>query len=71
MHHLRNLVQANIVTYNAAISACGNAGQWQHALATLQNAINDHLHPDAVSISACITGCGSAQWELGIVLLEA
>lgn len=53
-------VRPNVVSCNAAIKACGEAGQWQHALAILRGMPNAGLLPDAISYNSAIAALGIA-----------
>ena len=57
-----------MITYNASISACEKASQWQRALLLLRDLPN--LQPDIVSYSASISACQKAgRWQAAIGLL--
>lgn len=53
-------VRPNVVSCNAAIKACGEAGQWQHALAILRGMPNAGVSPDAVTYNSAIAALGIA-----------
>lgn len=53
-------VRPNVVSCNAAIKACGEAGQWQHALAILRGMSNAGVSPDAVTYNSAIAALGIA-----------
>lgn len=56
-------------TYNAAITACGNAGQGGQALEVLQEMRDaDDVQPDVVSYTAAISACGT-EWRTALELL--
>ena len=60
-------IQADVITYNAAISACEKAKQWPFALWLLQ------LVPEAdvITFSAAISACGQAAcWPQSLSLLQ-
>lgn len=53
-------VRPNVVSCNAAIKACGDAGQWQHALAILRGMPNAGVSPNAVTYNSAIAALGIA-----------
>ncbi|CAE8614947.1 unnamed protein product, partial [Polarella glacialis] len=62
-----NVVEPDVISYNAAMSACVKAGQWQLALGLLS------LMPlfDRISCSIAISACASAaQWKPALELLK-
>lgn len=70
---LRRMREKGVVptsaTYNAAITACGNAGQGGQALEVLQEMRNaDDVQPDVVSYTAAISACGT-EWRTALELL--
>ena len=61
----------NVITYNAAISACEKGEQWEYALALLRRMEARRLRPDAISYCATISACGrGGQWERVLSLLD-
>jgi len=64
-------LEPNTITYNAAISACGQGGQWERALPLLEGMKERGLEPDIITYSAAISACGKdGQWERALALLE-
>ena len=54
----------NLVTYNAAISACEKGGRWQFALWLWQIAGGMGLQADSITCNATISACQRAQrWQ--------
>lgn len=53
-------VRPNEVTCNAAIKACGDAGQWQHALSILRGMPNAGLSPTVITYNSAIAALGVA-----------
>jgi pentatricopeptide repeat protein len=64
-------ITPNVISYNAAISACEKSGQWEKALELLREMDNRIIKPKVISycaaISACEKGC---QWEKALELLR-
>ncbi|CAE8583203.1 unnamed protein product, partial [Polarella glacialis] len=55
---------ADVISYNAAISACEKAGQWQMAVALLARMPKVGLNPNVISYNAAICACERGlQWE--------
>lgn len=62
----------NVVTYNAAMQACGSAGRWREALALLRGMLSNKVAPNATSLTAAIAACGFAgEWQQALDLLRA
>ncbi|CAJ1406427.1 unnamed protein product [Effrenium voratum] len=56
----------NVMALNAAISACGAAGQWQTALY-----LSNKSDTDIITYNACISACeGAGQWGTAVLLLR-
>lgn len=53
-------VRPNVISCNAAIKACAEAGQWQHALSILRGMSKAGLSPDAISYNTAISALGVA-----------
>lgn len=82
----REGVDADVFTFSTAITACGNAGEWERALDLLdqmgealqqqhqlqqQQRRRSPIAPDVVSVNAAIAACGRAgQWERALDLLD-
>ena len=61
LHELhRSRVEANIISYNATISACEKNASWQMSLALLEEALDVQLQVTEVSFSAAIGACERA-----------
>lgn len=59
-----------VVTYNAAISACGKQRKWQAALQLLCSLEHGRLQPSIVSYNAAMAACaGASLWERTLQLL--
>ena len=61
-----------MISYNAAISACGACGEWHKALEILtgMRSPGSTVKPDVISYSAAITACekgGEWQRALGVL----
>lgn len=62
----------NVVTYNAAIQACGSAGRWREALTLLRGMLSEKISPNATSFTSAIASCGFAgEWQQALGLLRA
>ena len=59
--------QADVISYNAAISACEKASEWQASLATLFELlgwVKFLLWPVCVCVCVCVQGWGRCSWKL-------
>lgn len=56
--HERFDVVPNAYSYNAAISACGRAGDWERAVALIGKMNRQGIQPNAVSFNSAISACG-------------
>jgi pentatricopeptide repeat protein len=64
-------VEPDVITYNAAISACEKGGQWEKALQLLEEMQAKGVEPDVITYSATISACEKGgQWEKALQLLE-
>ena len=54
----------NIVTYNAAISACEKGFEWHHAFVLLAALGNANLRPDNPSYSAAMSAREERWWNM-------
>ena len=54
---LRRSLTPDVVSHNAAISACEKGKRWAEALRLLQEMLRTSLTPDVVSHSAVISAC--------------
>ena len=54
-------VRPDVISYNAAISACEKAGRCDDALSLLQKMREDGVQPNVISYSAAIQACAAAQ----------
>ena len=62
----------DVVSYNAAISACEKGKQWEGALTLLQEMVRLVITPGVVSFSAATSACEKGtQWEGALSLLQA
>ena len=56
-------VEANTITYSAAISACEKAGDWVRALQLFQGMANSLVEANTITYNAAITACEKAgEW---------
>ena len=63
-------VQADVVTYNAAISACEKGQQWASALNLLGQMWHWSVQANVVTYSAAISACERGQqWASALELL--
>jgi len=54
----------NVITYNAAISACGTGMQWQRALDLIGEMHSKGLQANVITYSAAISACEKGnQWQ--------
>ena len=57
-------VLPNVVCYNTAIAACRRARQWKHALCLLQDAHQQTLQPDSLSVAVTLRAVGSLKGHM-------
>jgi len=57
---LRLGIKPDVITYSAAISACEKGGQWEKALALLQQMRGVGITPNVITYSASIQACASS-----------
>eukprot|EP00966_Prymnesium_polylepis_P201568 4670544-Prymnesium_polylepis.1 len=63
-------IEPNVITYNAAISACESGGQWERALRLLVDMRQARVKPDVITYNAAIAACGKGgEWEKALQLL--
>lgn len=66
---LQELGFADIIHYDAAIGACGKAGDWQQALKYLQEAQVNRLQPDKIAYFTTLRACGNSEkWQEALQL---
>eukprot|EP00973_Karenia_brevis_P028526 3931391-Karenia_brevis.AAC.1 len=54
----------NLISFNAAMSACEKGGQCQRAAPSLNEMRMGSLSPNAISFSAAISACGKGgRWQ--------
>lgn len=59
------------VSFNAAIDACGRAGQWRAALSVLDRMSLAGVSPGTITYNAVIAACGKGkEWSRATTLLE-
>jgi pentatricopeptide repeat protein len=66
-----NGAEPNVIHYNCVISSCEKAGQWEKALALLQEVkVRKGIEPDEYTYNAAISACEKGgQWEQALALL--
>lgn len=66
--HGKDDIKANVISYNAAISACEKGGQWKMAIGLLQEMQEKHdIKPDVIIYSAVVSACEKGgKWEQAI-----
>ena len=71
MSKSKYIVNPDVITYNAAISACEKGRQWKRALELLEEMANRGLEPNVITYSAAISACEKGgQWKRALKLLE-
>ena len=64
-------VEADIISYNSAISSCGKGRLWQAAVDLFHSIPNANLAPDVVSFNAAISACEKGEeWQLALQFFE-
>ena len=57
------------VSFNAGISACEKAGEWQVALLLFFHMATARITPDVISYSAAISACEKGcEWQMALCL---
>lgn len=64
-------VQADIVSHNAATSACDKAGEWNRALNALNAMTAVRTTPDVISCNAAMSACATCEWPWGLAILRS
>lgn len=62
-------VQVDVVSCNAAITACGKASQWQNAMQLLSHMSSGSMAPDVITYSAAASAC-EREWTQALQLLS-
>ncbi|CAE7579575.1 EMB2076, partial [Symbiodinium pilosum] len=63
-------IGADVISYNAAISACNAGGMWQQAVDLLMSLDECMIQADRISYNAAISACEKNQeWLLALRLL--
>lgn len=64
-------LEADLIVYNAVMSACSRASAWKPALALLESLDMESLQSDLITYSVCISACSKAdEWRNALQLLE-
>ena len=64
-------VRPNVVTYNAAMRACGTAALWPVALSLFEDLRDDGIVPTVITYNAALAACErGAQWQEALLLLD-
>ena len=58
-----SMMEADVIAFNSALSACGEVQRWTNALRMLLSIRNHHLQSTIVSYSAAMTAC-EGRWLL-------
>ncbi|CAE7836914.1 unnamed protein product [Symbiodinium sp. CCMP2592] len=65
-------INASLVSFNSAISACARSGHWQGAVALLDRITESRLVPDMFSLSSAVGACSKGHnWETALQLVAA
>ncbi|CAE7428869.1 unnamed protein product [Symbiodinium sp. KB8] len=68
-YSLGNGIEADVISYSAAISACEEEAQWQAALQLLQDLRSSYLVANVVALTAAISACTKGRnWQSAIAL---
>jgi len=61
----------DVISYNASISCCGAAGEWQPALSLLRNMVDSSISPTVVTYTSTIHSfTATAEWQRALVLWQ-
>merc|ERR1712060_576276 len=68
---LRRVEMVDVITCNAAISACEKGARWHEALGILSDMRLRRLELDVITYNAAISACGKgARWHEALVMLS-
>lgn len=63
-------LQLDVISFNAAISACGKSNQWVLALQLLDDLHRSRLQSDQISFNAALAALGACEdWHIALQLL--
>ena len=64
---LSRMVEADVIAFNALISACGKACEWDRALQLFNVAATSMAEPNIITFSATISNCEEDErWAFGL-----
>lgn len=64
-------LQLDIISFDAGISACEKASEWEQALVLLDLSAQKALQPNVITCSALISACGNAgEWPCALHFFE-
>ncbi|OLQ00523.1 Pentatricopeptide repeat-containing protein, chloroplastic [Symbiodinium microadriaticum] len=67
----RKKVDKECIVYNACISACEKAGQWQHALALFSEMEGMTIQKTSITYNATVSACEKGhEWELALTVVS-
>ena len=65
-------IQPNVISYNAAISACEKGGRWQEALTLFEAMTKAQIQPTVISYNAAVSACEKGgRWQEALTLFDA
>lgn len=65
------MMEADVIVHNAAMSVCSRAFAWEPVLAILESLEEQQLQGDLISYSICISACSKAdEWQHAVQLLR-
>ena len=67
---LEDMNMDDLFTYNASISACGNAKQWKCALSLIPVLRDQRLKPQLITYNTVISACENQWWIVKGILEE-
>ena len=64
-------IQADVIIFNAALSACEKDAQWQRALSLFDGIQKIRIQPDVITFSVTISACEKGkQWPRALRLFD-
>ena len=64
-------LHANVISFNAALSACEKSSFWAKALQLFATMPAGAVEPDLISFNSCISACGSSsEWQMAVHFLS-
>eukprot|EP00435_Cladocopium_sp_Y103_P007928 s527_g2.t1 len=70
-HGTPKLISLDVISYNAAVTACEKGGQWKQALIFVDTMSKARIRLNVISYNATISACEKGgQWQQALILCE-